>query len=146
MKNNNTITVLTFGTFDLLHPGHISYLTYAKKYGNRLVVIIARDSSVKKIKGSSPLFFEKDRQRMVAALKIVDAAILGDTKDYYKSIEKVQPDVICLGHDHKITKNNLLMELEKRNISLPKKVIRAREYQIKKYKSSLLKKKIQTLM
>ncbi len=145
MKIKNKTTVLAFGTFDLLHPGHIAYLTYAKEQGNRLVVIIARTISVKKAKGIEPLFSEKDRQYMVSALRVVDKAILGDTVDHYKSIERVRPDIICLGYDHRIIANDIRKELKKRNIYVDK-IVRTKKYNEKKYKSSLLKKKIQTLM
>lgn len=145
MRKKHNTTVLAFGTFDLLHPGHIAYLRYAKRQGEILIVIIARSISVKKTKGAKPLFSEKDRRRMVASLQVVDRAILGDTKDHYKSIEKIRPDVICLGYDHKVTKDDIRKELKKRNIRV-KNIIRAKKYNEKKYKSSFFKKKIQILM
>ena len=141
MKSKRTTRVLAFGTFDILHPGHIAYLTYAKQQGETLAVIIARDSSVRKIKGSLPLFTERDRLRMVRTLRMVDIAFLGDRKDHYRSIEKTQPDIICLGYDHRISEDALLEELKKRNIRISK-IVRAKKYHAGEYKSSIFKQKI----
>lgn len=92
-------TVLVTGTFDFLHRGHLSFFEQAKRYGDRLVVIIARDSTVKKIKGRVPIHNEKERQALVASIRIVNRAVLGDRTDPYKIIQRIHPQVICLGYD-----------------------------------------------
>ncbi|MHA1679090.1 MAG: adenylyltransferase/cytidyltransferase family protein, partial [Promethearchaeota archaeon] len=61
MVQENNKKVLCFGTFDILHPGHVSFLKQARKYGNYLVVVVARDENVKKIKGKYPLDNELKR-------------------------------------------------------------------------------------
>jgi len=95
--------VLASGTFDLLHLGHVKYLEEAKKLGGenaKLIVIVARDSTVKRIKGKSPVMSEDQRRSLVEALKVVDEAILGyEEMGISKVIEKIRPDVIALGHD-----------------------------------------------
>ena len=70
-------TVLCAGTFDIIHPGHLYLFSEAKKYGDRLVVIVARDSTSEKIKGKKPLHNEMERLEAVRSLSIVDKAVLG---------------------------------------------------------------------
>jgi len=95
--------VLASGAFDLLHLGHVRYLEEAKKAGGRnakLIVIVARDSTVEKRKGTKPIIPENQRIALVDSLKVVDEAILGyEDFDIEKVIEKIRPDVIALGYD-----------------------------------------------
>jgi len=127
--------VMVFGTFAILHPGHLYFLKEAKKCGNQLLVVIARDVNVKKIKGFFPKLNERGRFALVSALKIVDKAILGDKVNWYKVIVKYKPDVICLGYDQREPKN-FYHELKSRGVDT--KVIRLRPYKPKQYKSSIL--------
>src|SRR3989344_6945091 len=92
-------TILAFGTFDLLHPGHISYLTQARALGKRLVVIIATDKNVWSIKGKTAINSQNARKELVEALRAVDKAIIGFEDDMIKSVEKAKPDIIALGYD-----------------------------------------------
>jgi len=98
-----TKTVLTSGAFDLLHYGHIRLLEEAKKLGgpgSKLVVIIARDETVRRLKGRRPVIPEDQRRAVVEALKMVDEALLGyEDLDMTSVIEKVKPDIIAIGHD-----------------------------------------------
>jgi FAD synthetase len=95
--------VLASGVFDLLHLGHVRYLEEAKKAGGKnaeLIVIVARDSTVEKRKGSKPVIPENQRRALVESLKVVDEAILGyEGFNMGKVIEKIKPDVIAVGHD-----------------------------------------------
>ncbi len=91
--------VLTAGTFDLLHPGHYDILNYAKKLGDKLIVVIARDKTVEKIKGRKPIIPENQRREMVEYIKPVDKAILGSLNNKLEPILKVKPDIIVLGPD-----------------------------------------------
>ena len=95
--------VLASGTFDLLHFGHVKFLEEAKKAGGenaKLVVIVARDSTVQKRKGTMPVMPEDQRRALVEALKVVDEALLGYEKfDIGRVIEKIKPDIIAVGHD-----------------------------------------------
>jgi len=92
-------TVLVTGTFDFLHRGHLSFFEQAKRYGDHLTVIVARDSTVKKIKGRASVHHEKERLALVKSIRIVDHAVLGDRVDPYKIIARLRPHVICLGYD-----------------------------------------------
>jgi len=97
--------VLATGTFDLLHYGHVYYLTEAKKAGGedaKLVVVVARDSTVEKLKGSRPIIPEDQRKAVIKALKVVDEAMLGhEEMDMSGIIEEVKPDMIAVGHDQR---------------------------------------------
>ena len=93
--------VVTAGTFDLLHPGHYETLKFAKNLGDELIVIIARDKTVEKIKGRRPVIPEEQRRIMVEALKPVDKAILGSLTNKLEPIIKLKPDIIVLGPDQK---------------------------------------------
>lgn len=131
-------TVMAFGTFDIFHPGHISFLKQAKKYGD-LIVVIARDRTVKQVKGKLPDNAEKQRLRVIKASGIADKVILGSlTTDKYAAIKKYRPDVIALGYDQKFFTAELKNELKKSKLN--DKIIRLKPFQPKKYKSSILKK------
>ena len=84
--------VMVFGTFDVLHAGHLKFLEEAKKLGGddaRLTVVIARDSTVHKVRGRPPIFSEEDRRKLVEGLKPVDEAILGyEGGDMLKIVEE----------------------------------------------------------
>jgi FAD synthetase len=99
--------VLASGVFDLLHLGHVRFLEEAKKAGGpnaKLVVIIARDSTIQKEKGKKPVIPENQRRALVESLKVVDEAILGyESYDMGKVIERIRPDVIAVGHDSDVS-------------------------------------------
>ena len=95
--------VLASGVFDLLHLGHVRFLEEAKSAGGenaKLIVIIARDSTVEKTKGRKPIMSEDQRRALVESLKVVDEAVLGyENLDIGEVIRKIKPDVIALGYD-----------------------------------------------
>jgi FAD synthetase len=99
----NRKVVLASGVFDLLHLGHVKFLEEAKKAGGRnaeLVVIVARDSTVKKRKGKRPIMPENQRCALVDSLKVVDCAILGfEGFDIGKVVDRIKPNVIAVGYD-----------------------------------------------
>ena len=101
--NTVTKTVLTSGAFDLIHYGHIRLLEEAKRLGGpdaRLVVIIARDETIRRLKGKRPTFPEDQRRALIEAMEVVDEALLGyEDLDMATVIEKVKPDIIAVGYD-----------------------------------------------
>ncbi|NQU35002.1 MAG: D-glycero-beta-D-manno-heptose 1-phosphate adenylyltransferase [Bacteroidetes bacterium] len=101
-SSNNTI-VFTNGVFDILHLGHIDYLSKAKDEGDILIVGVNSDASARNLgKGSSrPITDEKSRSMIIAALQFVDAVILFDEDTPYELIKIVQPDVLVKGADYK---------------------------------------------
>jgi FAD synthetase len=107
--------VLATGVFDILHMGHLYYLTEAKKLGDWLVVVVARDETASRLK-RRPIVPEHLRLEMVRGLKPVDEAVLGDRDDFYKVVEIVRPDMIALGHDQAHDPEKIARELEGRGI------------------------------
>ncbi len=85
------------GTFDILHPGHVHYLREAAGMADELVAIVARRTNV--THKDPPILDGRQRREMVGALEPVDRAILGDPDDIFVPIERMDPDVIVLGHD-----------------------------------------------
>lgn len=130
---------MAFGAFDIFHPGHISFLKQANKYG-RLIIVIARDQTVKRVKGRLPDNAEKRRLRVVKTAGIADKVILGSKSDSYTAIKKYRPDIICLGYDQKFFVAQLKSELKR--LKLNAKIIKLKPFQPKKYKSSILKDEI----
>lgn len=112
--------VLATGTFDILHPGHVYFLSQAKALGDELFVIVARDSNI--THKPKPIVPEGQRLEMVATLKMVDNALLGSEKDMFEPLEQIKPDIITLGYDQRFDINFLEKELTKRG--LPANVVR----------------------
>lgn len=93
--------VFTNGCFDLLHAGHVTYLEAAKKRGDKLILGLNTDRSVRKLKGPTrPVVHENDRARVLAALESVDAVILFDEDTPIHLINAIKPDVIAKGSDY----------------------------------------------
>lgn len=132
--------VLTFGTFDILHPGHEKYLQEAKSHGGELFVAIARDSTVIDVKGRAPLHSQEERRKAVAKLSYVDHALLGYEDDKYRIIEEINPDIIVLGYDQVAFTENFEEKLHLRG--LHPKIIRAKAYNPEEHKSSKLRERI----
>ncbi len=103
------------GTFDLLHMGHIYYLKEAKKLGDELVVVVACDATVRKMK-HEPVTPEKMRVNIIKELQIVDQVFLGKEDDMFEIVEKIQPDIIAIGYDQIPDEEKLKEELKKREI------------------------------
>lgn len=141
------IKVLVFGTFDGLHKGHLYLFMQALRQAQGkpgeakpyLVVVVARDSTVKKVKGHLPKFNEQERLKKVYKCKYVNDAQLGNFKNYYKKIKEIKPQVICLGYDQTAFIDNLEEEIAKLKFKV--EVVRLKAYNPKKYKSSLLNNK-----
>ena len=131
---------MVFGTFDILHPGHRFLFKEAKKHGDSLVVVVALDSTVEKLKHKQPKHNQQYRLLQVAADTLVDKARLGYPDDFYKVIEEEQPDVICLGYDHPITEKDLKQKLQV--LGLSTQVIRAKALKSEKYKGGKVKKNL----
>ncbi len=132
-------TILLFGTFDTLHPGHLNLFQQAKKLGDKLIVAIARDETVQKIKGRPAKHSEQERLRLVQACPLVDTAELGGIEDKYICIKKFKPDIIALGYDQD---HYMVQELSKQLAEIydkPPKIVRLKPYMPEKYKSSLIR-------
>jgi len=122
--------VLASGTFDLLHLGHVKFLEEAKKAGGpnaKLVVIVARDSTVKKRKGRAPIIPEDQRRALIEALKVVDEALLGyEDFDIERTIEKIKPDIIAVGHDQTGIEREVRKFIEEKGLKI--EVVKIRKF------------------
>ena len=118
--------ILASGVFDLLHLGHVRFLEEAKRAGGKdakLIVIIARDSTVEKTKGRKPIMSEDQRRALVVSLKVVDEAVLGyEDLDIGEVIEKIKPNVIALGYDQADMENSVKSYVAKNKV--PVEVVR----------------------
>lgn len=93
--------VLANGCFDLLHVGHVRYLRAAKALGERLIVAINSDESVRKLKGEGrPLTPEEERAELLAALANVDAVVIFAEPDVRALIREIRPDIQAKGTDY----------------------------------------------
>ena len=102
-RNANERIVFTNGCFDLLHLGHVDYLAKAKDLGERLIIGVNTDSSVKRLKGEHrPLQDGNSRLHILAALQSVDAVVLFDEDTPYELIKEIEPDILVKGADYKI--------------------------------------------
>lgn len=105
--------VMAVGVFDLLHAGHLHYLEQAKDLGEHLTVVVAHDDTVRARKHDpvTPMAF---RQRLVAGLKPVDEAIVGNAPDVpiFDILPKVRPDIIALGYDQEHAERSIRERLD----------------------------------
>jgi FAD synthetase len=113
------------GTFDLLHPGHVHYLTEARSMGDSLHVVVARETNV--THKPDPILDARQRRDVVAALDAVDHARLGHAEDIFVPIEDIDPDVIALGHDQHHDDERIAAALADRGIDCEVRRCSARE-------------------
>lgn len=128
----NKIIVLTFWTFDILHPWHEYYLNTAKTYWNYLVTIIWTDNNVEKIKWRKPILNQETRKNNLKHLNIADIVEIWDENYPLKCLDIYKPKVICLWYDQEWFSAKLN---EFPNIQ----IIRLKPYKENQYKSSLMK-------
>ncbi len=128
---------MTFGTFDLFHPGHIYYLSEANKLWDYLITVVARDSTVMQIKWKKPRESEDIRLQKVGGSGLVDEAVLGSETNHYAAIWEKKPDILCFGYDQRSFNNSDLEEYLHDN-QLHPKIITLPAFEPEKWKSSLI--------
>lgn len=136
----NKKIVMAFGTFDYLHAGHENYLNQAKKLGEYLLVVIARDKTVRQTKGHSPANNEKVRAANVRKTGIADKVILGYHSDKHKVLRKYKPSVIALGYDQFVFTQTLEKTLI--GLKLDADIRRMDAFFPQVYKSSLIRHRL----
>ncbi len=130
---------MVFGTFDGLHRGHLNFFQQAKKLAPNsvLIVSVARDKNVQKIKKMLPTKNEKQRMNLVKKIgqknKLVDKVVLSGIKNHLPHITRERPDIIALGYDQSAYVPNL------KNKGILVKIVRLKPYKEKVYKNHLLK-------
>ncbi len=133
-------TVMIFGTFDIVHHGHLHLFKQARKQGDRLIAVVARDQRVKKLK-KTPVHTEKERKYFLEQIRLIDEVLLGDQKDVYKVIKKFQPNVIVLGYDQVHFIDNLKEKIKEFDLNI--KIVRAKPYKDKKFKTTHIRKNLE---
>jgi D-beta-D-heptose 7-phosphate kinase/D-beta-D-heptose 1-phosphate adenosyltransferase len=95
--------IFTNGCFDIVHRGHVELLEYCKSIGDKVIVGLNSDDSVKRLKGKKrPINSEKDRKYLLESLKYVDEVVIFNEDTPIKLIEKLNPDVIVKGGDYTV--------------------------------------------
>ena len=117
--------VMVAGVFDIIHPGHVFLISKATELGD-VVVVVARDSTVQRLKGRRPVVPERQRLEVVKNIKGVKEAVLGNEgEDMLKIVEDLRPDVIMLGPNQNFDEERLRKELEERGLKV--EVVRLKE-------------------
>jgi FAD synthetase len=132
-----TTKVMTFGTFDLFHPGHKYYLSEASNLGDYLITVVARDTTVEQVKGKKPRESEKIRLMKLQESWYTDEAILGSETDHYAVILEKKPDILCFGYDQQSFNDERLQYFLKKNNLYPEIIILP-AFQPERWKSSKL--------
>lgn len=112
--SHRTKVVFTNGCFDIIHPGHIEILKFAKSKGDKLIVGLNSDASVRKNKPGRPINNQEDRKAVLEAIKYVDEVILFDEVSPLELIKKLRPDVLVKGEDYtmdKICGHDIVLEV-----------------------------------
>jgi rfaE bifunctional protein nucleotidyltransferase chain/domain len=100
-KQSGYTVVFTNGCFDLVHRGHIDSLAKAAELGDRLIVGLNSDASVKLLKGENrPLIDQQSRAILLASLLMVDAVVIFNEETPYELIRSIQPDVLAKGSEY----------------------------------------------
>jgi FAD synthetase len=131
------VRVFAAGSFDIIHPGHVEFLKWSSSLGNKLYVVVSRDSSYVRTKGFEPIFKDIDRALIVESIRYVYKAYVG-SEDFLKPVEELKPDIIALGPDQ-IDAEELKRLLKDRGVSA--EVIKMSN-RISNYSSSSIKEKI----
>jgi FAD synthetase len=131
--------IMVFGTFDGLHQGHLNFFKQARNLHQFpfLIVSIARDKNVLKIKGKYPNLSEQARMILVQKCKLVDRVVLSGIKNHIPHIARMRPDIIALGYDQWAYVKNLKKDLKNKGILV--KIVRLKPFKEKVYKNHLLK-------
>lgn len=141
MENSKKIKrVLIFGTFDFLHPGHISFFKQARAItdSSYLVASIARDSNVTRIKRHAPVNSESNRLELVSSCRLIDEAVLSAQDDYIGHIVSLAPDYVALGYDQIAYTEGLEQKLSEAGLNC--KIVRLQPFHPETYKTAKLKR------
>lgn len=102
-KANEKVIVFTNGCFDILHPGHIDYLTKAREMGDLLIIGLNEDASIARLKGADrPINMVGDRITMLSALSCVDYIVTFAEDTPLNLIKELKPDILVKGDDYKV--------------------------------------------
>lgn len=93
--------IFSNGCFDIIHPGHMEYLSKARDMGTKLIIGLNSDDSVQRLKGENrPVMNQNNRALMLACMHFIDAVIIFDEETPYELIKSIQPDILVKGADY----------------------------------------------
>lgn len=128
---------MLFGSFDIVHIGHLHVFKEAKKHGDHVTVVLARDKRIEEIKGITPVHNELERKEFLSHIDLIDEVILGDSENVYAAIEEKKPDVIVLGYDQEHFVDKLENKLK--DLTLNTEIIRLEPFKHETHKSGKIK-------
>lgn len=121
-------TVLVFGAFDGLHEGHRFFLAQARELGNRLIVSVATDEVVARIKKHAPTHHLEERLKILEASGLVDIAVAGDTElGNWSAVKTWKPNIVAIGYDQTRLEETLRKYIQKENLPVTLVAIEAHE-------------------
>lgn len=124
IKKKN-IAVMVFGTFDGIHDGHRYFLNEAKKFGDKLIVTVAKDNTVKNLKGHFPDRPLPNRIRDLESENLADEVLAGDQEiGKWQIIERINPQIICIGYDQKDLEEALKKAIREKGLSCKIEIIK----------------------
>ncbi len=139
-ETNRSKVVMVAGKFDVLHPGHLNFFKQAKQHGDKLIVVLARDSTIQKETKKNPCYAEQHRKEFLEATHFVDEVILGNEGPKTEIIKEIRPNIICLGYDQEINEEKLKAFIKDQGLKT--KVIRLKPFKETLFKSTLIKKTV----
>lgn len=136
-QNDEQKTVMIFGVFDGLHDGHISFLKQAKELGDRLIVVVAKDESVMRLKNHAPKFMLSERMNTLSNHDSNHLVVPGDeTEGGWEVVLKYQPHIVALGYDQRAMAEHLMKSLQL--FPFVCEVVILKPHEPEKFKSSIL--------
>jgi cytidyltransferase-like protein len=135
--HSNLWNVFTFGSFDLIHPGHLAYLTHAKQQGDFLTTIVASDESIRQFKQHEPQYSQSKRIHHLQDTWLVDTIIAWHPQNFYSTLQDTLPRVLVFGYDQHL--QWVASRYHRQSLPLPF-FIQANAYHPEVFKSSKLKK------
>ena len=135
---------MIFGTFDIIHGGHIHMFKEAREYGDHVIAVVARDINVERIKEYGALHSESERLDFLNHIDLINEVILGDKRDDYKKIKEKKPDIIALGYDQKVYVDKLTDAITEFGLEI--KIVKLSPYRENELKTNKIRKYIERLV
>jgi FAD synthetase len=129
--------VMCFGTFDIVHPGHVKFLAAARALGDELFVVVSRDERRKALSGITPVHTQRERIAVLSEFKSVSRAIAGKKNNILTVVKQHRPDVIALGHDQVYGIDTLAAWSAQQK--KPPRIVRLRAFNRKRHSTTRIK-------
>ena len=133
--------VMIFGTFDILHAGHLHMFQEAREYGDHLIAIVSQDETTLDVKGNTPFHTHAERKEFLEAIRTIDTVISGKSNDMYAVIAEQQPDIIALGYDQQVFVDELANKITEFGMEI--EIVRLQPYKPHDKKTTKIKQYLQ---